>query len=88
MSTPSLLSPSYCIDTAVCCRGRTITITRNDNHKQLIDQIDVWGGAAKTKPRILCGVYTYEKNHSTKVKVSKSTDLDRVDSTRVESIPT
>lgn len=45
---------------------------RNDNHKQLIDQIDVWGGAAKLKPRILCGVYTYENNHDTKVKVSEA----------------
>lgn len=54
--------------TAVCIHCLYIP-TRNDNHKKLIDQVDVWAGAAKTKPRIFCGIYTYHKNHFTKVKV-------------------
>lgn len=45
---------------------------RNDKHKQLIDQVDVWGGAAKASPRIFCGIYTYHANHFTKVKVRTS----------------
>ncbi len=43
---------------------------RNDNHKQLVAQIDVWAIAAKATPKIFCGIYTYHKNHHTKVKVS------------------
>eukprot|EP00903_Cladosiphon_okamuranus_P008045 g7759.t1 len=51
----------------------------DDNHKKLIDQVDVWAGAAKTKPRIFCGIYTYEKNHHTKVKAIKETWASRCD---------
>lgn len=61
-------------------------ILRNDNHKQLIDQVDVWGGAAKLKPRILCGIYTYENNHNTKVKVSKAKTRLRSRSDQLEQI--
>ncbi|CAN0045847.1 unnamed protein product [Ectocarpus sp. 4 AP-2014] len=51
----------------------------NDSHKQLIDQVDVWGGAAKTAPRIFCGVYTYHANHDTKIKAIKETWASRCD---------
>lgn len=49
--------------------------SRNDGHKQLLNQVDVWGGAAKLAPRIFCGIYTYQKNHQTKVKVSNNVFL-------------
>lgn len=52
---------------------------RNDGHKQLIDQVEVWGVAAKTAPRILCGIYTYHNNHQTKVKVRVRTSEARRD---------
>lgn len=42
----------------------------DDDDRQLVDQIEVWGGAAKAAPKILCGIYTYHANHKTKVKVS------------------
>ena len=48
---------------------------RLDNHKKLTDQIDVWGGSAKLSPRIFCGIYTYHKNHDTKVKVRRRAGL-------------
>lgn len=44
-------------------------IRREDGHKKLLNQVEVWGGAAKGTPRIFCGIYTYHKNHQTKVKV-------------------
>lgn len=47
-------------------------LRRSDGHKKLLDQVDVWGGSAKLSPRIFCGIYTYQKNHETKVKVSVS----------------
>ncbi|CAM9302545.1 unnamed protein product [Pylaiella littoralis] len=51
----------------------------NDNHKQLIDQVNVWGIAVKQEPRIFCGIYTYSKNHFTKVKAIKETWASRCD---------
>lgn len=66
-STPAVRHSPSCVDIVLGSK-----LCRNDNHKQLIDQVDVWGGSAKTNPRILCGIYTYEKNHFTKVKVRAS----------------
>lgn len=60
---------------------------RNDNHKQLIDQVDVWGGAAKTAPRIFCGVYTYHANHATKIKVRAAANQRTPDSDSNVSSP-
>lgn len=51
----------------------------SDGHKKLLDQVDVWGGSAKLAPRIFCGIYTYHKNHKTKVKAIKETWASRCD---------
>lgn len=42
---------------------------RSDKHRDLLNQVEVWGGAAKATPRIFCGIYTHKANHYTKVKV-------------------
>lgn len=44
---------------------------REDDHKKLLAQVDVWRGAARAAPRIFCGIYTHQKNHKTNVKVSQ-----------------
>lgn len=76
---PTLLAPL--VSTRLSVGAKLKFYTRNDNHKRLIDQVDVWAGSTKTKPRIFCGIYTYEKNHYTKVKVSAS--IDPIDRNRV-----
>ncbi|CAB1119605.1 unnamed protein product [Ectocarpus sp. CCAP 1310/34] len=45
---------------------------RNDDHKKLLAQVRVWEGAAKTAPRIFCGISTRHQNHRTNVKVGRA----------------
>ena len=54
--------------------GRLVSGFRDDDHKKLLSQVDVWLGGAliKKAPRVFCGIYTHQPNHATKVKVSTS----------------
>ncbi|CAM9231942.1 unnamed protein product [Ectocarpus fasciculatus] len=45
----------------------------DDDHKKLLAQIRVWEAAAKTEPRIFCGISTRHQNHHTNVKAIKET---------------
>ncbi|CAM9474717.1 unnamed protein product [Ectocarpus fasciculatus] len=45
----------------------------DDDHKKLLSQIRVWEAAAKTEPRIFCGISTRHQNHRTNVKAIKET---------------
>eukprot|EP00752_Nemacystus_decipiens_P004599 g4198.t1 len=51
--------------------GRSCDV--EDDHKKLLDQIDVYQHAERKTPRVFCGVYTHHPNHSTQVKAIKDT---------------
>ena len=48
-----------------------LRVCREDDHKKLLAQVNVWQNAQKTTPRVFCGIYTHQPNHETKLKVSQ-----------------
>lgn len=56
------------------CDPRFSGCSREDGHKKLLAQVDVWQRAQKTTPRVFCGIYTHQTNHVTKTKVSSNFD--------------
>lgn len=48
-----------------------LRLCREDGHKKLLAQVNVWQSAQLTAPRVFCGIFTHQLNHATKVKVSQ-----------------
>lgn len=66
----SLLPLCSVVCQAVSLSFRVILpLLREDDHKKLLAQVDVWQHAEKATPKVFCGIFTHHPNHSTQVKV-------------------